>query len=138
MKIEVRYYTKSGNTKIIAEAIARQAGVSAMAISEPVQGEVDVLFLGTGLYAFDIDPELKEFIKTLNPANIKMVVVFSTTAIVKSAYEKTRGYLQNQGLSVSDAEYHCRGHYLVLHTGRPNAEDVEKAEQFTRSVLGIN
>ncbi len=61
MNIDVRYYSKSGNTKKIADAIAKQAGVSAKLIHEPIQGEVDMLFLGIGLYAFDIDPELKEY-----------------------------------------------------------------------------
>ncbi len=135
MNIEVRYYSKSGNTKKIANAIAKQVGVSAKSIHEPIQGEVDMLFLGTGLYAFDIDPELKEYILTLNPANIKKVVVFSTAAIVKSAYEKTKKYLQDQGFTVSDAEYHCPGHYMILRTGRPNADDVKNAEQFARSIL---
>ena len=135
MNTEVRYYSKTGNTKKIADAIAKQAGVSAKSIREPVLREVDVLFLGTGLYAFDIDPELKEYILTLNPANIKTVVVFSTAAIVKSAYEKAKKYLKNQGLTVSNAEYHCPGHYMILRKGRPNAEDIQKAEQFARSIL---
>ena len=135
MNIEVRYYSKSGNTKKIADAIAIQAGVSAKSIHEPVQGDVDMLFLGTGLYGFDIDPELKEYILTLKPEHIKTVVVFSTAAIVKSAYEKTKKYLQDQGLNVSEKEYHCPGHYKILRTGRPNAEDVKKAEQFAKSIL---
>ena len=135
MNIEVRYYSKSGNTKKIADAIAKQAGVSAKSISESVQGEVDILFLGTGLYAFDIDPELKEYILTLKPEHIKTAVVFSTAAIVKSAYEKTKKYLQDQGLNVSEKEYHCPGHYMILRTGRPHAEDVKKAERFAKSIL---
>jgi flavodoxin len=135
MKIEVRYYSKSGNTKKIANAIAKQSGVSAKSIHEPLQGTVDILFLGTGLYAFDIDPELKAYISTLKPETIKTVVVFSTAAIVKSAYEKVKKYLQGQGLTVSNEEYHCPGHYMILRTGRPNADDVKKAEQFAMSIL---
>ena len=135
MNIEVRYYSKSGNTKKIADAIAKQARVSARSIHEKIQGEVDILFSGTGIYAFDIDPELKEYISTLNPTSIKMVVVFSTAAIVKSAYEKTKKYLQNQGLNVSDKDYHCPGHYMILRKGRPNADDIKKAEQFAKSII---
>ena len=135
MNVEVRYYSKSGNTKKIADAIARQSGVSAKSIREPVHGDIDVLFLGTGIYAFDIDPELKEYILTLKPEHIKTIVIFSTTAIVKSAYEKTKRYLQDQRLNVSEKEYHCPGHYMILRKGRPNVDDVKKAEQFARSVL---
>ena len=135
MNIEVRYYSKSGNTKKIADAIAKQAGVPAKSIHEPIQGEVDILFLGTGLYGFDIDPELKEYILTLKPEHIKMVVVFSTAAIVKSAYEKAKKYLQDQGLNVSEEEYHCYGKYKILRTGHPNAEDIKKVGRFARSIL---
>ncbi len=136
MMIEVRYYSKTGNTATIADAIAKQAGVVAKPINEPIYGEVDLLFLGTGLYAFDIDPELKDYILTLNPDKIKKVVVFSTAAIVKSAYEKTKKHLQAQGLTVSDDEYHCPGHYMILRKGHPNGEDIKRAEQFARAILG--
>ncbi len=135
MHVEIRFYSKSGNTKKIAEAIAAQAGVPAQTLSEPVQGAVDILFLGTGVYAFDIDPELKQYIQTLSPENIQKVVVFSTASLVKSAYNKTRGYLINQGLNVSDQEYHCPGHFKFLRKGRPNARDIENAGRFARSIL---
>ena len=64
-----------------------------------------------------------------------MVVVFSTAAIVKSAYEKAKQYLQDQGLNVSDKEYYCPGHYMILRKGRPNADDVKNTEQFVKSII---
>ena len=36
MSFAVRYYTKTGNTKRLAEAVARELGVEALPISEPV------------------------------------------------------------------------------------------------------
>ena len=56
MKIAVRYYTKTGNTKRLAEAIAEAVGVKALPISEPVTEQTDILFLGNSYYAFSIDP----------------------------------------------------------------------------------
>ena len=38
MRFAVRYYTKTGNTKRLAEAIANELGVEALPISEPVKG----------------------------------------------------------------------------------------------------
>ena len=46
MKTAVRYYTKTGNTKRLAEAIAQAAGVDAQPISVPLTEPVDILFLG--------------------------------------------------------------------------------------------
>ena len=44
MKYAVRYYTKTGNTKRLAEAIARELGVEALPLSEGVK-EAVLLFL---------------------------------------------------------------------------------------------
>ena len=52
MKVAVRYYTKTGNTKRLAEAVAEAAGVEALPISVPVDEAVDILFLGNSYYAF--------------------------------------------------------------------------------------
>lgn len=46
MKIAVRYYTKTGNTKRMAEAVAKAVGVEALPISTPITEPVDILFLG--------------------------------------------------------------------------------------------
>ena len=59
MKIAVRYYTKTGNTKRLAEAIAEAVGAKALPISTPIAEPVDILFLGNSYYAFSIDPEGK-------------------------------------------------------------------------------
>lgn len=65
MKIAVRYYTKTGNTKRLAEAVAKAVGVEALPISTPVTEAVDILFLGNSYYAFSIDPEVRNFIASL-------------------------------------------------------------------------
>lgn len=61
MNCAVRYYSRSGNTKLVADAIAKAAGVKAVStdsseaqICEPV----DVLFIGGALYAYGIDENL--------------------------------------------------------------------------------
>lgn len=135
MKIEVRYYSKTGNTKKIAEAIAKQVGVTAKPITEQIEGNIDILFLGGAVYAFDIDPLLKTFIESLEAPKINTVVIFSTAAIVKSAYKQIKGALEKQGLNVSLKEFHCPGHYKVLRKGRPNIEDLKNAERFTQEIV---
>ncbi len=61
MTYAVRYYTKTGNTKRLAEAVAAALGVEALPITEPVAEPVDLLFLGNSYYAFSIDPEVRAF-----------------------------------------------------------------------------
>ena len=54
MRIAVRYYTKTGNTKRLAEAVGKAIGVEALPISEPISEPVDILFLGNSYYAFTL------------------------------------------------------------------------------------
>lgn len=62
MKIEIRYFTKTGNTKKLAEAISEEIGVEAKTVNEPILGETDILFLGSSVYAAGVAAEVKEFI----------------------------------------------------------------------------
>ena len=55
MKIAVRYYTRSGNTKKLAEAIADAVKVDAKDVTVPLMKKADILFLGCSYYAFDVD-----------------------------------------------------------------------------------
>nr|MCR5009328.1 flavodoxin family protein [Clostridia bacterium] len=70
MKIAVRYYTKTGNTKKLAEAVAKAVGAEALPISCPVEEPVDVLFLGNSYYAFSIDPEVRDFVRNLDKSKV--------------------------------------------------------------------
>ena len=135
MTIEVRYYSKTGNTKKLAEVVAKQVGVTAKPIMEQIEDDIDILFLGGAVYAFDIDPLLKTFIESLDPQKIKIVVIFSTAAILQSAYGQIKGALKKQGIQVSSKEFHCPGHYKILRKGRPNSEDIKNAERFAQEIM---
>ena len=70
MKTAVRYYTKTGNTKRLAEAVASAVGTEALPISTPITEPVDILFLGNSYYAFSIDPEVRTFIQSLDKSKV--------------------------------------------------------------------
>ena len=77
MKIAVRYYTKTGNTKRLAEAVAKAVGVEALPIDTPITEPVDILFLGNSYYVFSIDPEVRSFVQSLDKSKVgKIVNVF--------------------------------------------------------------
>ncbi|MDF2871102.1 MAG: flavodoxin [Anaerocolumna sp.] len=104
MRIEVRYFTKTGHTKKLAEGIAKQL-------------------------------EMKAFIKTLNPSNIKEVIVFSSGAF-GNAYAPLKKELSAQGLKVSSQEFHCKGTLGFMHKNRPNDKDVNNAAVFAKTAAG--
>ncbi len=54
-KIEVRYFSKTGNTAKLAEAIAKTLGIKAKTVDTPLEGDVDILFLGSSVYGAGVD-----------------------------------------------------------------------------------
>ncbi len=134
MKYAVRYYTKTGNTKKLADAIADALGVEALPISEPVAEAVDVLFLGNSYYAFNIDPEVRAFIQGLKQDMVGRIVNFGTAAMLNSTYKKVKSEADKVGIPMDEREFHCRGEFKGLHKGRPNEEDLAAAAAFAKSL----
>ncbi len=132
MSFAVRYYTKTGNTKKLAEAIAKELGVEALPISQGVDEKVDVLFLGNSYYAFNIDPEVRNFVEGLSKDKVGKIVNFGTAAMLNSTYKKVKAVADKVGIPMDEKEFHCRGEFKGIHKGRPNEEDLKAAVEFVR------
>ena len=135
MKVAVRYYTKTGNTKRLAEAVANAVGVEALPISAPVDEAVDILFLGNSYYAFNIDPEVKDFIHSLDSSKVGCIVNFGSAAMLNSTWKKVKAEADKAGVIMDKREFHCKGEFKGLHKGRPNADDLAAAAEFARSIV---
>ena len=107
----VRYYSRSGNTKMVAEAIAEAVGAAAVAVDSPeaaVTEEVDVLFLGAAVYAHGIDRKMKDFLAALDGAKVKKAVLFSTSMMSKHALELMKRALQEKGVEVAEETFYVK------------------------------
>jgi flavodoxin len=134
MRIAVRYYTKTGNTKRLAEAVAAAVGVQALPISAPITEPVDVLFLGNSYYAFTIDPEVRGFVRSLNKETVGKIVNFGSAAMLNSTYKKVKAEADKAGVPMDPREFHCRGEFKGIHKGRPNDDDLKAAEAFAKAI----
>ena len=135
MKIAVRYYTKTGNTKRLAEAVAKAVGAEAQPISAPLTDSVDILFLGNSYYAFSIDPEVRDFIRSIDSSKVGRIVNFGSAAMLNSTWKKVKTEADKAGIKMDDREFHCKGEFKGIHKGRPNAEDLRAAADFARSIV---
>jgi len=136
MKAAVRYYTKTGNTKKLAEAVAEAVGTEALPISTPVNDAVDILFLGNSYYAFSIDPEVREFIRSLDSSKIGKIVNFGSAAMLNSTWKKVKSEADKAGIAMDEREFHCKGEFKGIHKGRPNSEDLKAAAEFAKKITG--
>lgn len=135
MKIAVRYYTKTGNTKRLAEAVAGAVGVEALPISVPVDEAVDILFLGNSYYAFSIDPEVRNFIRSLDKSKVGRIVNFGSAAMLNSTWKKVKAEADKVGIAMDEREFHCKGEFKGIHKGRPNEEDMQAAAEFAKKII---
>jgi flavodoxin len=135
MKTAVRYYTKTGNTKRLAEAIANEIGTEALPLDAPINEPVDILFLGNSYYAFNIDPEVREFIQKLDKNMVGRIINFGSAAMLNSTYKKVKAEADKAGIVMDEREFHCRGEFKGIHKGRPNQEDLAATAAFARSII---
>ena len=130
MNTAVRYYSRSGNTKAAAEAIAEAAGVTAVSVDSAdaaIKEPVDVLFIGGALYAYGLDSHLKEFLKTLNKEEVKKAVVFSTSWISRHSLDLIKKGLAEAGIETAEETFYAKNH--------PTAEQLAEAKVFAKKFL---
>ena len=135
MKIAVRYYTKTGNTKRLAQAVAEAVGAEALPISTPITDPVDILFLGNSYYAFSIDPEVRDFIRGLDKNTVGRIVNFASAAMLNSTYKKVKAEADKVGIKTDEREFHCKGEFKGIHKGKPDESDMKAAAEFARKIV---
>ena len=135
MTAAVRYYTKTGNTKRLAEAVADALGVEALPISTPVTEAVDILFLGNSYYAFSIAPEVRAFVRSLDKEKVGKIVNFGSAAMLNSTYKKVKAEADKVGIPMEEREFHCKGEFKGVHKGKPDGEDLKAAADFARKIV---
>lgn len=134
MNIAIRYYTQTGNTKKLAEAIASELGIDAKPVTEPLTKKAEILFLCNSVYWAGIDKNVKKFVKD-NADKIGTLVNVSTAAMIESTYSQMKKVAADAGVKLCEKEFHCRGKFTALHAGHPDAEDLKAARSFAKEII---
>lgn len=123
MKVAIRYYSKLGHTKAIAEAMGEEANVKAISvIDEPeLKEEVDILFLGGAPYANIMDEKLREYAKSLSKELVKRVVLFTTSNWSRRTVRSLRKIITNKGIEVDEEYFYA--HMLNIENRIPKAKE---------------
>ena len=130
MEVKVRYYSRSGNTKALAEAIAKAINTKALSIDDNdalINDKTDILFLGGALYAYGLDNKLKKYIANLNSNNINKAIVFSTSWISKHSINLIKKSLKNKGIDVIE-EY-------IYYKNKPSNNELKEAEKIAKELI---
>ncbi len=130
MNIEIRYQSRTGHTKAVAEAMGKAIGVTPKDIKTPVTKPTDILFIGGGIYAFQTDPELVAFMKNLDPEKVKKVVVYATSGMLKGTLKKLQRLTKRKKIPL-----HPETLLLIIpQKTAPTKSQLEQAANFAKSV----
>ena len=114
MRKAVRYFSRHGHTKKIAEAIAEGAGVQAIYIEdEPeLKEEVEILFLGGSPYANIMDRRLRTYAQNLNPDLVERVILFTTSNRSRLTVIALRKILTDKEIKVDPDYFYAHLNYI--------------------------
>ena len=121
MSIAVRYFSRGGVTKRVADIIAGQAGVKAVSVDAAdaaLTEKADVLFIGGALYAYGLDKELTAYLSGIDGSKVGEAVVFSTSWLSKHAIDLIKKALAAKGINV-------REEFLYLKSGQVDKRTAE-------------
>ena len=129
MNIKVRYFSASGNTKKIADAIAEELNIEAISIKdEPeLKEHTDLLFLGGAPYANIMAKPLKEYALNIKKEDVDKIVLFTTSNWSRRTVRALKKILKEKGIKVYDK-------YLYVHMLKVKSS-VVKSEIFAEEIL---
>lgn len=95
---------------------------------------LDVLFLGSSVYAAGVDEQVIKFIKE-NRDKIGEIVNISTAALLPSTYKQVKKIAEENNVAISEKEFHCRGSFAMMHRNHPDEKDLAEAREFVKDFI---
>lgn len=128
MKVAIRYQSRGGNVRAMAEAMARAIGVEAVSIDEPgaqITEHIDLLFIGGALYKFQLDPQFREYLDNLPEGLIDEAVCFGSSMLTRRPIYIMQDRLKAKGIKLNKQAVYSRN--------RPNDSLIEAIEYFAKN-----
>lgn len=126
--IRIRYYSKTGNTKRVAEYIAKELNLEALSISDSdYDSSCGLLFLGGAPYANIMSSKLREYANNLKKENVKAVALFTTSNWSRRTVRALKKILREKDIYVYDD-------YLYVHMLKVKASE-DKAKAFVKNII---
>ncbi len=135
MNIAIRYQSRGGHVKEIAEIISKGVGVEPISIDDPrapLTKHVDLLFIGGALYKFALDPSMEEYIKNLPEGIASKAIVFGSSWFTHRPVLLLKERLVERGIDIHPSALWMRGkpkpylHEIGVPWAEREAAKVEK------------
>lgn len=127
------YFSKKGNTKKIAEAIAYELAVKAEEVKDAKLKDNCFIFLGSGCYGGKPAKDIINFIED-NDLKLRNVALFGTSGAGEGVELIEMEKILNSKEACIKDKFFCKGKFLFANRGRPNNDDLDKAKKFANSI----
>ena len=134
MKSVVVYFSRFGNTKKVAEAMASVLNAEMWDAREITElPDFDLLLVGSGTYRGRPRKHLMSLIKNVMILEGKKTAAFGTHARRDGAASVLKELLENKGADVLGS-WSCRGRFLFMSRRHPSDADLDGARRFAEEL----
>lgn len=112
MRVAIRYQSRGGHVREMAEMVSEGTGVEAISIDDPrapITEPVDVLFIGGALYKFALDPAMEEYLKSIPADMVGKAITFGSSALTRRPVFLIQERLREKGIDVHPSAVYMRG-----------------------------
>lgn len=133
--VSVVYATKTQHSRKLAEAIAKEFGVTAKDVKKyPEPEATGLLFLVGGIYAGKSNPALLSYVEKLDASTTKKAVLVTSSVSVSNRSQKDiRELLVKKDIAVVD-EITCTGGFLFIKITHPNKTDIQNIAEAAKDI----
>ncbi len=132
MEVAIRYQSRNGNNKLIAESIGKALDVKPEPVTNSLDQKVDILFLGGAVYNMQIDDHLKQFLATLDSKKIGAIVPFASVGIVAVPIRQIKSAAKKKNIKVPATAPIIRLGFS--HSARPAKEKLQDIATFAKNL----
>jgi len=150
MNFVLVYFSRRGNTRQVAKAIAQELGINPIDVNaidvnaidvnaeSPNVADADMLVIGSGTYGGKPGKEMVNFLKNLSFVTGKKAACFATCATsAKRTLKTMQETLTKKGYTVVD-NFSCFGQYGTIlaasRIGHPTAKELNQAREWARKL----
>ena len=112
MNVAIRYQSRGGHVKEMAEIISSGVDVEPISIDDeraPITKPVDLLFIGGALYKYRLDPSLEEYIEGIPEGMVRQAIVFGSSMLTRRPIYLIQERLKAKGIDINPMALYMRG-----------------------------
>lgn len=136
MKTKVYCFSKKGNTRKLAQALAAdvKAVCDQLPPSYPPENE-KLVFIGTGMYGGKADKSVVAFCQSLSTSRVKNVAFFATSSKGEANVADLVEIVKAKGIPVVGDTYCVPCPSLFGNKDRPNSDDIEGIKKWAADLM---